>query len=166
MDIFSPFFSRKCWESVRFAAAESWFKPPMFFFDRSKTVIQHFWRSPLSNWKLKKKIRKIRKKHKNSCFLMSVASLYTACFVMFCAFLYGPFCHGAHKLDLSTLFTTFFLLTSLPFIFILIMVLFLAFGISVLLTLFLNNLVRIQEILCHIEVLVKHLLYTRWIVVF
>ena len=31
-------------------------------------------------------------------------------------FLYGPFCHGAHKLDLSTLFTTFFLWTSLPFI--------------------------------------------------
>ena len=37
-------------------------------------------------------------------------------FVMFCVFLYGPFCHGAHKLDLSTLFTTFFLWTSLPFI--------------------------------------------------
>ena len=30
-------------------------------------------------------------------------------FVMFCVFLYGPFCHGAHKLDLSTLFTIFFL---------------------------------------------------------
>ena len=27
------------------------------------------------------------------------------------------FCHGAHKLDLSTLFTTFCLCTSLPFIF-------------------------------------------------
>ena len=38
------------------------------------------------------------------------------CFVMFCVFLYGPFCHGAHKLDLSTLFTTFFLWTSPPFI--------------------------------------------------
>jgi len=48
---------------------------------------------------------------------MSVASLYTPCFVMFCVFLYGQFCHGAHKLDLSTLFTTFFLWTSLPFIF-------------------------------------------------
>jgi len=35
---------------------------------------------------------------------------------MFCVFLYGPFCHGAHKLDLSTLFTTFFLWTSPPFI--------------------------------------------------
>jgi len=39
---------------------------------------------------------------------MSVASLFTPCFVMFCVFLYGPFCHGAHKLDLSTLLTTFF----------------------------------------------------------
>jgi len=29
----------------------------------------------------------------------------------------SPFCHGALKLDLSTLFTTFFLRTSLPFIF-------------------------------------------------
>jgi len=48
---------------------------------------------------------------------MSVASLFTPCFVMFCVFLYGPFCHGAHKLDLSTLFTTFFLWTSPPFIF-------------------------------------------------
>jgi len=47
---------------------------------------------------------------------MSVASLFTPCFVMFCVFLYGPFCHGAHKLDLSTLFTSFFLWTSPPFI--------------------------------------------------
>jgi len=47
---------------------------------------------------------------------MSVASLYTPCFVMYCVFLYGPFCHGAHKLDLSTLFRTFFLCTFLPFI--------------------------------------------------
>jgi len=47
---------------------------------------------------------------------MSVASLFTPCFVMFCVFVYGPFCHGAHKLDLSTLFTTFFLWTSPPFI--------------------------------------------------
>jgi len=30
---------------------------------------------------------------------MSVASLYTPYFVMFCVFLYGPFCHGAQKLD-------------------------------------------------------------------
>jgi len=44
---------------------------------------------------------------------MSVASLY----ILWCSvFLYRPFCHGAHKLDLSTLLTTFFLWTSLPFI--------------------------------------------------
>jgi len=47
---------------------------------------------------------------------MSVTSLYTPCFVMFCVFLYGPFCHGAHTLDLSTLFTSFIFRTSLPFI--------------------------------------------------
>jgi len=35
---------------------------------------------------------------------------------MFCVFLYGPFCHGANELDLSKLFTTFFLSISLPFI--------------------------------------------------
>jgi len=75
------------------------------------------WRSPLSTWKLKIKNRKIRKTQNNSYFLMSVATLYTLCFVMFCVFLYGPFCHGAHKLDLSTLFTTVFLWASLPFIF-------------------------------------------------
>jgi len=57
-----------------------------------------------------------RKTQKNSYFLMSGVSLYTPCFEMFCVFFYGPFCHGAHKLDLSTLFTTFFLWTSLPFI--------------------------------------------------
>ena len=56
------------------------------------------------------------KNTKNSYFLLSVASLYTPCFVLFCVFWYGPFCHGAHKLDLSTLFTTFCLCTSLPFI--------------------------------------------------
>jgi len=28
--------------SVRFAAAENWFKPPMFFIDRTKAVILHF----------------------------------------------------------------------------------------------------------------------------
>ena len=28
--------------------------------------------------------------------------------LLFCVFLYRPFCHSAHKLDLSTLFTIFF----------------------------------------------------------
>jgi len=44
----------------------------------------------------------------------TLMSLYTSCFVMFFVFLYGPSCHVAHKLDLLT---TFFLWTSLPFIF-------------------------------------------------
>jgi len=35
-------------------------------------------------------------------------SLYTSCFVMFFVFLYGPSCHSAHKLDLSTLQHFFF----------------------------------------------------------
>jgi len=38
-------------------------------------------------------------------------SLTVICLV--CWILYGPFCHGAIKLDISTLFTTFFLWTSL-----------------------------------------------------
>ena len=41
-------------------------------------------------------------------------------FILFCVLaLYGPFCHGALKLDISTLFATFFLRTSLSFQFIL-----------------------------------------------
>jgi len=88
---------------------------PVFSLTVPRRQFNIFWRSPLSNWKFKIKIRKIENS-KNSYFFMSVASLYTSCFVMFCVFLYGPFCHGAHKLDLSTLFTTFFLWTSLPFI--------------------------------------------------
>ena len=51
---------------------------------------------------------------KNSLFCMYVASWCSACFV--CLLLYEPFCHGAFKLDLSTLFSTFFLWTSLQFI--------------------------------------------------
>jgi len=39
---------------------------------------------------------------------MSVASKCSTCFcVVMCLFLYVPFCHGALKLDISTLFTTF-----------------------------------------------------------
>jgi len=44
------------------------------------------------------KIENKKPEKKKSYFLMSVASLYTLCFVMLCVFLYGPFCHGAHKL--------------------------------------------------------------------
>ena len=38
-------------------------------------------------------------------FLMSVVSWCSACFVLFCVFLCGPFCQGAFKLDMSTLVT-------------------------------------------------------------
>ena len=91
------------------------FKPPMFFIDHTKAVIQHFLEKSFKQLKIenKDKNRKIRKTQKNSYFLMSVASLYTPCVVMFCVFLYGPICHGAHKLDLSAVFTTFFLWTFL-----------------------------------------------------
>ena len=47
-----------------------------------------------------------------SCVL--VFCVFLCCSV--CWFLYGPFYHGALKLDISTLFTTFFLWTSLKFI--------------------------------------------------
>jgi len=81
----------------------------MFFIDRTKAVIQHdLEKSFKSLKKIENKNQKHRKTQKNSYFFMSVASLYTPCFVMFCVFLYGPFCHGAHTLDFSTLFTTFF----------------------------------------------------------
>ena len=57
------FFSRKCWESVRFAAAEKWFKPTMFFIDRTKAVIQHYLEKSFKKLKIEniKKPRKIRK---------------------------------------------------------------------------------------------------------
>jgi len=92
---------------VRFAAAEKWFKPTMFFIDRTKAVIQHYLEKSFKKLKIenKKKTQKNPKNTKHSYFLMPVASLYTPCFVMFCVFLYGPFCHGAHKHDLFTLFT-------------------------------------------------------------
>jgi len=46
---------------------------------------------------------------------MSVASWCSTCFLCCSVFLfvYGPFRHGALKLDMSTLFTTFFLWTSI-----------------------------------------------------
>ena len=53
-----------------------------------------------------------KKKSKNSknSFYLNVC-----CILVFHVFLffYGPFCHGALKLDMPTLFTTFFLRTSL-----------------------------------------------------
>ena len=53
-------------------------------------------------------------------YIKLIIQIYqTIVYSVFCdvlCVLYGPFCHGAYKLDLSTLFTTFFLWTSLPFI--------------------------------------------------
>jgi len=36
------FFSKKCWESVRFAIAKNWFKLPMKVIDHTKALTQHF----------------------------------------------------------------------------------------------------------------------------
>ena len=43
----------------------------------------------------------------NVCCVMVLHTCF--CVVLCVSFLYGPFCHGALKLDISTLFTTFFL---------------------------------------------------------
>ena len=50
-----------------------------------------------------KKWTNTENKHKNSLFWMSVTSCCSLCL-----FLYGQFCHGALKPNLSTLFETFF----------------------------------------------------------
>ena len=50
----------------------------------------------------------------NVCCVL-VFYVFLCCSV--CWFLYGPFCQGALKLDISTLFATFFHWTSLQFIF-------------------------------------------------
>jgi len=119
MDIFFSFSSpenvEKVWGLLRRRAGLG---PQCFSLAVPGRWFSIFWRSPLGGWELEVKIRKIENS-KNSCFFVSVASLCAPCFVVFCVFLYGPFCHGAHKFDLSTLFTTFFLWTSLPFIFLL-----------------------------------------------
>jgi len=49
----------------------------------------------------------------NVCCIL-VFYVFLCCSV--CLLLYRPFCHGALKLDIFTLFTTFFLWTSLQFI--------------------------------------------------
>jgi len=57
-------------------------------------------------------------KHKK-CFFLNVCCVLVLCLFLCCSmclFLYGPFWHGALKLDISTLFTKFFLWTSLQFI--------------------------------------------------
>jgi len=42
--------------------------------------------------------------------------LYVLFCVVLCVSFYGPFCHGAPTLDISTFFTTFFIWTSLQII--------------------------------------------------
>ena len=52
-------------------------------------------------------------------FILNVSCVLVFCVIMcrsVCLFLYGSFCHGVLKLDMSTLFTTFFLWTSLIYI--------------------------------------------------
>jgi len=60
----------------------------------------------------------ITEKHKKIVFLnvCCVMVFYVFLCRSVCWFLYGPFCHGALKRNLSTFFTTFFLWTSLQFI--------------------------------------------------
>jgi len=76
----------------------------------TKAVVQHLLEK---SFQIENKKTEIPK---NTKIVISVASLYTPCFVMFCVFLYMPFCHGAHKPDRSKLFTTFFLWKAFAFI--------------------------------------------------
>jgi len=91
--------------------------PKVFHWPYQGGNLTFIWRSPLSNWKLKiKNPIKIRKTQK----VLISKSLLRVCLLRvlwyFVCFFYGPFCHGKHKLYLSTWFTTIFLWTSLPFI--------------------------------------------------
>jgi len=67
------------------------------------------------------KIRKTKEKFRSECLLrlgvLCVFVLFCVCFCVFFVFVYGPFCQCALNIDMSTLFTTFFLWTSLQFIF-------------------------------------------------
>ena len=81
--------------------------------DRTKAVTQHFFREIILEIVNKNMKKKQSEKHKNSFIflLISVASWCSMCFclVLCVCFLFRSFCHGALKLDISTLFTTFFL---------------------------------------------------------
>ena len=76
--------------------------------DRTKAVTQHFLENSFKKLSIKKnkkiKIRKTQKYSLSKCLLRHdvVRVLCRSLFV------YGPFCHGALKHDISTLFTTFF----------------------------------------------------------
>jgi len=50
---------------VTFAAAETWFKPPMFFIDRTKAVNQHFLKKSFKQLKIKNKKQKNPNKLQN-----------------------------------------------------------------------------------------------------
>jgi len=68
---------------------------------------------------IKKKENKNPKTHTHTCFFLNVCCVlvfyvFLCCSV--CWFLYGPFCHGALKFDVCSLFATLFLWISLQFI--------------------------------------------------
>jgi len=76
--------------------------------DRTKAVTEHF---------LEKSFKKLQIQKKWIFFNVCCVLLFYAflcCSV--CLFVYGPFCHGDLIFDMSTLFTTFFLWTSLQLI--------------------------------------------------
>jgi len=72
-----------------------------------------------TNSQKRKFIRKTQKYRSSlsKCLLRhDVVRVFVSFLVFFLEFLYGSFCHGALKHDISTLFTTFFVWTSLQFI--------------------------------------------------
>jgi len=88
--------------------------------DRTKAVTQHFLENSFKKLSIKKKENKKWKIRKTQKYVFSKCLLrhdVVRVFVSSLVFLYGQFCHGALKHDISTLFTTFFVWTSLQFIF-------------------------------------------------
>jgi len=85
---------------VRFAIAENWFKLPMKVINRTKAVTQCFLKN---SFHIKLHTKDFFSKCQSRHGVLRV-------FVSFCVLvLCGPFCHGALKPDISTLFKTFFL---------------------------------------------------------
>jgi len=86
--------------------------------DRTKAITQHFLeKSFKQSYQIKKCKRIIWKTQK--CFFLNVCCVLVFCLFLYCSvcwFLYGPFCHGTLRIDISTLFTTFFLWKFLQFI--------------------------------------------------
>ena len=78
---------------------------------RTKAVTQHFLENSFNALSIKTK-RKKEKSEKQKIRFFSKWLLrhgVLRAFVSLCVLEYGPFCHGARKLDISTLFTTIFL---------------------------------------------------------